>query len=210
MNQISIRGTRVATSGTLPTIGSGIAPFCLTRTDMTDITPDEFTGKALVLNIFPSVDTGVCAASVRRFNTEVAKLENTVVLCVSLDLPFAHARFCEAEGITGVIPVSAFRHPDFLEKTAVMIAEGPLKGLPARQVVVLDAGGTVIHSELVPELGQEPDYNAVLDALSRVTGPRPGAEPVEQVPLAPCTTTATAESARLFETDEPCNDGRAG
>jgi thiol peroxidase len=210
MNQISVRGTRVATSGTLPAIGTTLPPFCLTKTDMTDITPAAFTGKAMVLNIFPSVDTGVCAASVRRFNTEVAKLENTVVLCVSLDLPFAHARFCEAEGIKDVIPVSAFRNPDFLAKAAVIIAEGPLKGLPARQVVVVGAEGTVIHTELVPELGQEPDYNAVLVALSRVTTPRPGAGPVEQVPLAPCTNTATAESARLFETDEPCNDGRAG
>lgn len=210
MNQIRIRATRVATSGTLPAIGSTLAPFCLTKTDMTDITPSAFTGKALVLNIFPSIDTGVCAASVRRFNTEVAKLENTVVLCVSLDLPFAHARFCEAEGIKDVIPLSAFRNPDFLTETAVSIAEGPLKGLPARQVVVADAQGTVIHTELVPELGHEPDYNAVLAALTRVTAPHPGTGPVEQVPLAPCTNTSTAESARLFEADEPCNDGRAG
>lgn len=210
MTQISIRGTHVKTSGRLPAVGSQAKPFCLTRTDLSDITLTDLQGKNIVLNIFPSVDTGVCAASVRRFNTEAAKLENTVVLCVSLDLPFAHARFCEAEGITDVVPVSVFRNREFIADYAVVIDEGPLTGLLARSVVVIDANKAVVYTELVPELGQEPDYNAVLDALSRVAEPRPDADPVHQVPLDPCMRPATAENSRLVEKDEPCYDGRAG
>lgn len=210
MSNITIKGATVKTSGYLPAVGDKAEDFRLTRTDLTDISLKDLKGKNIVLNIFPSVDTGVCAASVRRFNKEVTALKDTVVLCVSLDLPFAHARFCDAEGIKNVVPVSIFRNMDFTKTYGVVIDEGPLKGLLARSVVVIDKTGTVIYAEVVGELGEEPDYEEVITSLTRSSKPVETKKTDKQVPLDRCIHPVNAESSRLFNEDEPCDDGRAG
>lgn len=165
MADITFRGTPVTTSGELPSVGAKAPDFTLVGTDLSDVTARGLSGSRVVLNIFPSVDTGVCAASVREFNERAASLEGTTVVCVSKDLPFAQARFCGAEGIENVTMGSAFRS-SFGEDYGVVQNDGPLAGLLARAVVVLDADGTVLHSELVPEIGQEPDYDAAAAALN--------------------------------------------
>ncbi|NTW56918.1 MAG: thiol peroxidase [Chlorobiaceae bacterium] len=165
MAQITFKGNPVETSGTLPHAGSEAPFFCLVRTDLSDAGPADFAGKRMVLNIFPSLDTPVCAASVRKFNQEASSLDNTVVLCISADLPFAHNRFCETEGLKNVIPLSVFRSPEFGIDYGVAITSGPLKGLLSRAVVVVDSDGVVIYSEQVPEIVNEPDYAAALQAL---------------------------------------------
>ena len=160
------RGLTVHSIGELPEVGSKLPGFVLTSTGMTDdLGPDVAVGKRLVLNIFPSIDTGVCAMSVRRFNELAAGLPDAVVLCVSNDLPMAQARFCGAEGIENVTVSSDFR-TDFGDVYGVTMADGPLAGLLSRAVVVVDADGTVVYTEQVPEIGQEPDYDAALAALS--------------------------------------------
>ncbi|PIE33537.1 lipid hydroperoxide peroxidase [candidate division KSB3 bacterium] len=166
MAEITLKGNPIHTSGDLPAIGSHAPDFTLTRADLGDVSLNDYAGKSIVLNIFPSIDTSVCAASVRKFNEEVQKLENTVVLCASLDLPFAHERFCGAEDLNDVIPVTELREREFGEAYGVRIIDGPLKGLLARAVVVIDADGKVVYTELVPEIAQEPDYAAALKALS--------------------------------------------
>jgi thiol peroxidase len=158
MAKITFKGNAVATVGDLPAVGSQAPDFTLTKTDLQPLTKKELAGKRVVLNIFPSIDTGVCATSVRKFNQQAASLPNTVVVCVSKDLPFAHKRFCAAEGIDKVTPASWFRGPDFGQAYGVTMADGPLAGLFARAVVVIDPAGKVVHSELVPEIAQEPDY----------------------------------------------------
>ncbi len=155
----------VHTSGDLPAVGSAAPAFTVTGADLADVTSDGLAGSRVVLNIFPSIDTGVCAASVRRFNELAAGLDNTQVVCVSEDLPFALARFCGAEGIANVTTASAFRS-SFGDDYGVTMVDGRLRGLLARSVVVVDADGTVIHSELVPSIGQEPDYDAAVAALA--------------------------------------------
>ena len=155
----------VRTSGELPAAGTSGPSFTLVGTDLSELTSEAFSGRRVVLNIFPSVDTGVCAASVRRFNEIAAGLENTAVVCVSKDLPFALGRFCGAEGIENVVAASAFRS-SFGEDFGLTQSEGPLQGLLARAVVVLDADGTVLHSQLVPEITTEPDYDAAVAALA--------------------------------------------
>lgn len=165
MADITFRGTPIQTSGELPAVGTEAPHFTLTGTDLSDITTGSLVGKRIVLNIFPSVDTGVCAASVRAFNERAASLENTTVVCVSKDLPFAQDRFCGAEGIENVTMGSAFRS-SFGEDYGVVQASGPLTGLLARAVVVLDDDGAVLYTEQVPEIGQEPDYDAAVAALS--------------------------------------------
>ncbi len=165
MATIALRGTPVRTVGELPAVGAPAPSFVLTGTDLLDFSGADLAGRRVVLTIFPSVDTGVCAASVRTFNALAAGLEDTVVVCASMDLPFAHARFCGAEGIEDVSSASAFRS-DFGRVMGVTMTEGPMAGLLARSVVVLDADGTVVHAELVPEIGQEPDYDRALAALS--------------------------------------------
>jgi thiol peroxidase len=137
----------------------------LTKTDLADVSLKDFAGKRIVLNIFPSIDTSVCAMSVRKFNAEAEKLTNTVVLCVSLDLPFAHSRFCGAEGLKNVVSVSELRKRAFGENYGVRIVEGPLAGLLARSVVIIDENGNVMYTEQVPEIAQEPNYAAALKAL---------------------------------------------
>ena len=164
MAEITLGGNPIHTSGDLP--ASGVAPsFTLTKTDLSETSLADYAGKNVVLNIFPSVDTPTCAKSVRTFNERAAEAPNTTVLCVSADLPFAQKRFCGAEGLENVVPVSTFRHPEFLEAYGVRVTDSGFAGLAARAVVVIDASGTVVHSELVSEVAQEPNYDAALGAL---------------------------------------------
>lgn len=165
MAEFKLKGNPFNTTGDLPAVGSAAADFTLTKTDLSDITLAELKGKRVVLNIFVSIDTDVCATSVRRFNDEASKLDDTVVLCVSNDLPFAQGRFCGAEGLEDVVSASDFRTGDFGRSYGVRIADGPLAGLLARSVVVVDGDGKVIHTELVPETTTEPDYEAAIAAL---------------------------------------------
>lgn len=165
MAKLTFKGSPVATSGDLPEVGSAAPDFTLTKTDLTPLAKKELAGKSIVLNIFPSVDTAVCATSVRTFNQKASALPNTVVICVSKDLPFALKRFCGAEGLDKVTPASWFRGPDFGDAYGVTMLDGPLAGLFARAVVVIDAGGKVVHSQLVPEIAQEPDYAQAIAAL---------------------------------------------
>jgi len=165
MANITLKGNPITTVGNLPEVGSAAPDFKLTKTDLSDVSLKDFSGKKIVLNIFPSVDTPVCAASVRRFNLEADKLGDTVVLGVSLDLPFAHSRFCGAEGIKSAISVTELRERKFGEDYGVRIADGPLAGLLSRAVVIIGADGKVIYTEQVPEITQEPDYEAALAAL---------------------------------------------
>jgi thiol peroxidase len=163
MAQITLRGNAINTVGELPAVGSAAPQFTLTGTDLGEVTREQFRGKPLLLNIFPSVDTPVCATSVRVFN-ERAEASGLTVLCVSNDLPFAQKRFCGAEGIENVITASAFRD-SFGEDYGVKIVDGPMAGLLARAVVVIGADGNVAYSELVPEIAAEPSYDAGLDAM---------------------------------------------
>ena len=165
MAVFNLKGNPFNTTGDLPAVGSAAADFSVTKTDLSEITLSELKGKRVVLNIFPSIDTDVCATTVRRFNAEASKLDNTVVLCVSMDLPFAHARFCGAEGLEDVVSVSDFRTGDFGKNYGIRIADGPLGGLLARSVVVLDGEGKVVYTELVPETTTEPDYDSALAVL---------------------------------------------
>lgn len=164
MAETKFQGNPVKINGDLPTEGTKAPEFTLTGTDLSDISASDFAGKKIVLNIFPSVDTGVCAQSVRTFNQKAAGLDNTAVVCVSKDLPFAMERFCAAEGIENVVSASAFRS-SFGEDFGVVQEDGPLKGLLARAVVVLDAEGNVVYTQLVPEITEEPDYAAALSAI---------------------------------------------
>lgn len=165
MATVTLRGNPLQTSGELPAVGSPAPSFSLVGGNLSEVTSESLAGKKVVLNIFPSLDTAVCATSVRTFNERAAGLDNTVVLCVSQDLPFAASRFCGAEGIENVTTGSAFRS-DFAEAYGVRLEDGPLAGLTARAVVVIDENGTVVHTELVPEIAQEPDYDAALGAIA--------------------------------------------
>ncbi len=165
MAMTHLNGDPVRTNGSLPAVGSKAPDFCLVRQDLSEISLSSFAGRRIVLNIFPSIDTGVCAMSVRRFNAEAAKLDNTTVLCVSLDLPFAAGRFCGAEGIENVVTASAFRDGFFAANYGVLLEDSPLKGLLARSVVVIDAAGKIAYTELVNEITTEPNYAAAIAAL---------------------------------------------
>lgn len=165
MATITLKGNPIETAGDLPAVGSKAPAFNLTRTDLSNCSQDDFSGKTVVLNIFPSIDTAVCAASVRRFNAEAILQKDTVVLCISADLPFAHKRFCEADGLENVVPLSVFRSVEFGTDYGVVITTGPLAGLLARAIVVIDPAGQVIYTELVPEIGQEPDYHKAIAVL---------------------------------------------
>lgn len=162
---VHFQGNPVSVDGAIPQSGAKVQPFTLVAKDLSDVALSQFAGKRKVLNIFPSIDTGVCAASVRKFNQLAGELENTVVLCISADLPFAQSRFCGAEGLSNVVTLSTLRAPEFLQQYGVAVAAGPLKGLAARAVIVIDENDNVIHSELVNEITTEPDYTAALDAL---------------------------------------------
>jgi len=165
MPKITLGGQPTETNGELPAVNQPAPDFQLTKTDFSEVTLADYKGKFVVLNIFPSVDTGVCATSVRKFNEEVASLDNTVALCISKDLPFAQARFCGAEGIENAIPLSNFKYEEFAKKYGVRIQSGNFQDLNARAVVVINPEGKVIHTELVPEIGEEPNYDEALKAV---------------------------------------------
>jgi thiol peroxidase len=166
MTKINFKGNPVQTSGMLPEVGSKAKDFKLTDASLADVSLSTYVGKRVVMNIFPSVDTGVCAMSVRRFNAEVEKMKNTVVLCISADLPFASSRFCAAEGLNNVVTLSEMRPPrSFGEDYGLRMLDGPLAGLLSRAVIVLDEAGKVIYTEQVPEITQEPQYQPVVDLL---------------------------------------------
>lgn len=165
METIYLQGNPCHTYGELPVVGSKAPAFNLAGKDLEEITLNEYKGKRVVLNIFPSLDTAVCAASVRRFNQEASKLQDTVVLCVSMDLPFAMNRFCTVEGLDNVVPASAFRAPQFGQDYGVQIVDGPLAGLLARAVIIVDKDGTVVYRDLVNEITNEPDYTGAIRVL---------------------------------------------
>ena len=165
MAQTALRGNPVNTAGDLPAVGSNAPEFVLAGSDLGSVTSADFAGQRVVLNIFPSLDTATCATSVRTFNERAVGLENTAVLCVSADLPFAHGRFCVAEGIENVTTASTFKNPEFMSDFGIGMVDGPLAGLCARSVVVLDENGTVLYTELVPEISSEPDYDSAIAAL---------------------------------------------
>ncbi|MDA3876312.1 MAG: thiol peroxidase [Halothiobacillus sp.] len=165
MSNVTFLGEPVAVTGKLPMIGEPAPAWMLTAEDMSEKTLGDFAGKQKILNIFPSLDTPTCAASVRAFNEKVGSRADTVVLCISADLPFAQSRFCGAEGLDHVVTLSTFRHPGFLTSYGVQLAEGPLAHLAARAVVVIDADDRVKHVELVPEIADEPNYIAAFAAL---------------------------------------------
>jgi len=166
MAEITLKGNKINTVGNLPAVGSAAPDFVLTGKDLSDVKLSDMKGKKVVLNIFPSLDTEVCAASVRRFNSEAEKMDNTTVVCASLDLPFAHGRFCTTEGLDNVVPASELRDRSFGEKYGVRIADGPLAGLFSRAIVVIDEAGNVAYTEQVPEIVEEPNYEAALKSLS--------------------------------------------
>ena len=165
MALITFKGNPIHTSGALPAQGAAAPDFKLTKTDLSDVSLKDFAGQKKILNVTPSLDTGVCATSAKKFNEAVAKLSGVVLLNVSADLPFAAGRFCESNGLKNVVALSTFRSPDFAQAYGVRIADGPLAGLTARAVVVLDAQNQVLHAELVPEIAQEPNYAAALAAV---------------------------------------------
>lgn len=165
MASITLGGNPVQTSGELPKVGTKIADFKLVKTDLSYASLADFTGKKLVLNIFPSVDTGTCAASVRRFNESASTLENTTVLCISRDLPFAQKRFCGAEGLENVVNLSDFSEGSFGKTNGLEITDGPLAGLHSRVIIVVDENGTITHTEQVAEIADEPNYEAALAVL---------------------------------------------
>ena len=165
MAKITLGGTATNTNGSLPAIGTKLNNYSFVKNDMKQVSLSEFKGKNLILNIFPSIDTSVCSASVRKFNKEASTMDNTAVLCISKDLPFALNRFCGAEGIENVTVASDFRTPQFAEDMGLLIVDGGFSGLDSRVIIVLDKDGKVKYTEQVPEIGQEPDYEAALAAL---------------------------------------------
>lgn len=165
MTQVTMMGNPIEVKGHFPQKGEKVENVHFTNKDLADVSLGDFSAKRKVLNIFPSIDTGVCATSVRVFNQRAATLENTVVLCISADLPFAQARFCGAEGIENVQTLSTFRHKSVHDTLGVNITTGPIAGLTARAVIILDENNNVIHSELVSEIKNEPNYDAALAVL---------------------------------------------
>ncbi|HUH48066.1 MAG TPA: thiol peroxidase [Arenibacter sp.] len=165
MATVTLKGNPVHTIGTLPQVGSDAPSFSLTKGDLSSASLSDYKGKKIVMNIFPSIDTGTCAQSVRQFNTEAAELENTVVLCISKDLPFAQGRFCGAEGIANVEMLSDFKDGNFGKAYQLTFTDGPLAPLLSRSVVVVDENGKVLYTEQVQEIVDEPNYKAALEAL---------------------------------------------
>lgn len=165
MAQITLGGNPINTSGDIPAVGAKAPEFTVTTNDWTSVSSSDLSGQRVLLNIFPSLDTEVCQASVRKFNERIAEMPNTAVVCLSADLPTAAARFCGAEGIENVITGSVFKNPEVLDAYGVRMVDGKLQGLAARAVVVIDTDGTVVHSELVPEIAKEPDYDFAIATL---------------------------------------------
>lgn len=168
MSKTHLKGNVVNTIGELPLAGSKAPDFILTKNDLSDVNLSSFKGSKIVMNIFPSIDTGVCATSVRKFNETAAKLKNTKVLCISRDLPFAHGRFCGAEGIQNVVTLSELRNSAFGEKYGVKMVDGPLAGLFARTIIVIDSSGKIAYTQLVPEITEEPDYKKAIESLNKI------------------------------------------
>ena len=168
MAKITLGGNAIETTGKLPDIGTKAPDFLLTKQDLSDVSLKDFAGKKKIVNIVPSLDTGVCATSARRFDHEVGALDDTVLLTVSCDLPFAMERFCKAEGLTNIISLSQLRNRKFGKDWGVEITTGPLAGLLSRAVVVLDANDNVVYTEQVPEIKQEPNYAAALKAVKSI------------------------------------------
>ncbi len=166
MAQTKLGDNTVNTIGDLPAVGKAAPDFSLVKIDLSETSLKDYSGKNIVFNIFPSIDTGVCATSVREFNKRAADLKDTVVLCVSKDLPFAHKRFCGTEGIENVVSLSDFRNKGFSKEYGVEMTDGGLAGLDARAIVVADKEGKVVYTELVPAIGQEPDYDAAINAIN--------------------------------------------
>jgi len=164
MAQVTLKGTPIHTNGDLPAVGAKAPDFKLTAGDLKDVSLADFKGKKKILNIVPSLDTPTCATSTRKFNESAGKLPNTVVLVVSADLPFAAKRFCTTEGLENVVPLSLMRDRSFAKDYGVLLQDGPLAGIAARAVVVLDESDKVVYRQLVPEIGQEPDYERALAA----------------------------------------------
>lgn len=165
MAETKLAGNPVKLSGEFPGKKSSIKELTAVKQDLSVISLDDFKGKRKILNIFPSIDTDICATSVRTFNKKASELKNTQVICLSFDLPFAHKRFCGAEGIENVVTGSLFRNPEFAKTHGLLMMDGPLAGLTARAVIVLDENNTVIHAELVDDIKNEPDYSAALAVL---------------------------------------------
>ena len=166
MAKITFNGSQIQTCGSIPSVETKAMDFCLTGIDLLDVSLSNFRGKRIVMNIFPSIDTGVCSTSVRRFNAEVEKMRNAVVLCISADLPFALSRFCGAEGLTNVVPLSELRPPrSFGEDYGLRMIDGPLAGLFSRTVIVIDENQNIIYTEQVSDIAQEPKYKPVVDLL---------------------------------------------
>jgi thiol peroxidase len=165
MASITLGGNPIHTSGELPKVGTKLADFKLVKNDLSIASLGDFAGSKLVLNIFPSIDTGTCATSVRKFNENASQLENTKVLCISRDLPFAQKRFCGAEGLENVVNLSDFQEGSFGKTNGLEIVDGVLAGLHSRSVIVVDEKGTVIYTEQVPEIANEPNYEAALASL---------------------------------------------
>ena len=165
MAKIAFKGNSILTAGSLPEIGTSAPDFKVVKADLTIMSLSDFKGKRVLLNIFPSLDTSVCAASVRKFNAEAGSIPNSVVLCISKDLPFAQKRFCAAEGLENVVTGSEYRDSNFSSAYGVLIADGPLEGLLSRAIVVIDEEGKVVYTEQVPEITREPDYEKALAAL---------------------------------------------
>jgi thiol peroxidase len=198
MATVIFKGKEWHTNGELPLVGATAPGFLLTKTDLTDIAPQDMTGKKVILNIFPSIETPVCAASVKRFNAEIAKMDNTDILCVSKDLPFAHSRFNREQEIKDVISVCELRDQTFGDNYGMRITDGPLAGLFARAVIVMDENHKIIFRQLVPDISIEPDYDVILQVIGV-------SETVES-----CSKTMTAEHSRLTDDDDFCDDGRSG
>jgi thiol peroxidase len=167
MATVTLKGTQIHTDGNLPAVGSKAPDFKLVNGELADVSLASFKGKRKILNIVPSLDTAVCATSTRKFNEKAGSIPNTVVLVVSADLPFASKRFCVAEGLQNVVPLSLMRTRDFAKDYGVLLTDGPLAGITARAVLVLDEHDKVLHQQLVPEITQEPDYEAALQAVQR-------------------------------------------
>ncbi len=165
MATITLEGNEIHTVGDLPAVGSDAPAFTLTNAEMGETSLADFAGKRVILNVFVAIDTGICAESTRRFNAAAGSLDNTVVLCISADLPPTLGRFCGAENLDNVITLSTFRNPEFGQDYGLAIADGPIRGLCSRCVIIVDENGKVIHTEQVPEIAQEPDYDAALSKL---------------------------------------------
>lgn len=165
MTNITLQGNKIGLNGVLPVVGTTAPDFKAVKADLSDFSLSDLKGKKIVLNVFPSLDTAVCANSVRKFNKDVASHPNTVVLCISKDLPFAQGRFCSTEGLNDVVTLSTFRCDRFEKAYGLLITEGPLRGLLARAVIIIDENGTIVYEELVPEIVQEPNYEAVIASL---------------------------------------------